>query len=341
MSRLSLDAASEPSDDDDDDREPASSLPAPVARVLRAAPWREPPCEPSPALLKRYVAAVVAALSEEQRRALRTLRERLGSEMRSAAKADPEVHDAWLVRYLRGKQWDVDLAERQARGSLQWRAASRAREWPRDKLLPVHWPELADEPVDAAASAVAAVWRATGIHWHGCDFEGRPVYLDRMVGMDVRAMQAADPDGWAERVVALALAEAERGCYLRVVHSDLAGLLDGAPGAAPPFEQGVVIVDCSGLSLSVRKSIAVFRAIAAQAADNYPDSVHRLLVVNAPRIFASLFGLVKGFIDPNTRAKVQVIGVGSLHKLHAIVPREALPPSLGGCSACPWCDRQG
>ena len=114
--RLSLDAASEPASDGDDDdpqlrttRGGAGGAPLPAAavRVLRAAPWLEPPREattPSDAArLQRYVAGVCAALSDEQRRKLRALRARVDSELRAAAKDDLALHDAWLVRFLRGK----------------------------------------------------------------------------------------------------------------------------------------------------------------------------------------------------------------------------------------------
>jgi hypothetical protein len=306
-----------------------------VLSVLRKRCWLDPPAEggdwestSSQARLRAYSIAIIASLTAGQRTKLAQVKQRLEAEL-EGAKGDAAVNEAWLARFLRGKGWNVEHAENQARESLRWRRAKRAHTRPREKLLLAHWPELATEEDrnDSAAVGIARCWPCG---WHGCDREGRPVYIDRMVGMSARTMQKADPDNWVQRLVDLSMAESEFGLVQRVVHSELTD-------ASPPFEHHTVVVDCAGLTMSIRKSVGAFRAIASTAAENYPDSVHRLLIVNAPRIFASLFGLVSRFIDPNTRAKLQIIGVGKLRTLHALVPPEALPPDLGGCCKCQLC----
>ena len=102
---------------------------------------------------------------------------------------------------------------------------------------------------------------------------------------------------------------------------------------AEPFETHVVLIDCAGMGLSIRQCVPVFRQIAALAGAHYPDTVHVMLVVNAPRWFYSVYGLVERFIDPVTRAKVQMCSDAPALFRH--VPPHALPPRLGGtCEAC-------
>ena len=42
--------------------------------------------------------------------------------------------------------------------------------------------------------------------------------------------------------------------------------------------------------------------------DNYPETMGRLLIVRAPRIFGVLWTLVSPFIDENTRNKFLIYG---------------------------------
>ena len=73
------------------------------------------------------------------------------------------------------------------------------------------------------------------------------------------------------------------------------------------------------------------KRISSLAGANYPDTVHRLLVLNAPRFFGFIFRLVRPFIDPVTAAKVVMLG--SVEELFEHVPRAAIPKAMGG-SCC-------
>ena len=103
--------------------------------------------------------------------------------------------------------------------------------------------------------------------------------------------------------------------------------------AARPFETHVVLVDCAGMSLAIRQCVPAIKQISALAGAHYPDTVHVLLLVNAPRWFYSVYALVERFIDPVTRAKVQMCADAAALQRH--VPPQALPRCLGGsCDVC-------
>ena len=121
----------------------------------------------------------------------------------------------------------------------------------------------------------------------------------------------------------MALAEAERHTEFSARHHQLVG------GGAAPFETHVVVIDCAGMSMTRTASIVpVFKQIAAQATAHYPDTVHSMIIVNAPRWFYSVYSLVERFIDPVTRAKIQM--AANAEALFEHVPQQALPPCLGG-----------
>ena len=59
-----------------------------------------------------------------------------------------------------------------------------------------------------------------------------------------------------------------------------------------------------------------------------------MYLINAPWGFASVFSVVKGFLDPVTVAKIHVLGSGYLSELEKQVPKENLPEIIGGTCKC-------
>ena len=250
-------------------------------------------------------------------------RERRGKTGRGvAATGRGEVIDAGSSGRNVGRASSMDRAGRSRgdvadgpRRSLAWRKASGVKNWPSTKLRAAHWPCDGD-----AADVVAATWRAG---WYGCDREGRALFIDRTVGMNLRPVLGEEK--WVDRVVDLAMAEAERHTELCARHGALAGKL---------FETHTVLVDCEGLGLGIRRAVPVLRRISTLAGEHYPDTVHQILVVRAPRLFSWAWGLVKPWIDPATREKFQVLRDAA--ELFELIPPEALPCELGGT-----CDQGG
>ncbi|KAK8711713.1 hypothetical protein V6N13_146982 [Hibiscus sabdariffa] len=69
--------------------------------------------------------------------------------------------------------------------------------------------------------------------------------------------------------------------------------------------------------------------------DNYPETLHQMYVVNAGSGFKVLWNTAKGFLDPNTTAKIHVIGNKFHNKLLEIIDPSQLPEFLGGICSCP------
>ena len=295
-----------------------ASLSPAVRAVLAAKPWRLPPqpacCAPADAL-EPWLTAVRSRLSAAEAAALASVKRELANELSAS---DPEMNDGTLVRYLRGEKWREKVAVEAIRKSIAWRRETDAASRPHRLLRASHWPELTVAP----RSTVATGWRAG---WHGCDREGRPVFIDRTLGMDVNGMKRASSE-WGTEVVEMALAEAERHTEFSARHYKLVG------GGAP-FETHVVVIDCAGMAMwtFTNHCIPVFKQISAQASAHYPDTVHSMIIVNAPRWFYSVYALVERFIDPVTRAKIQMCA--STEALFELIPKQALPPCLGGTCA--------
>ena len=242
---------------------------SPVCRaVLSASPWRRRPDDTwDESGLDRYVASIIAAMDPERAAIVAAIGERWAAE-----DAAPTPRIVFLIaRCLNGCDWDVNEAYTAARAAYAWWNDNDVARWPRRLLTPVHWAAdassaaPADGPTaDALPSTPlesARLWRAG---WHGCDLDGRPLYIDRTVGMDYYGIYAASSSG-EDDIVHFALAEAERMLELYVAHAEIvAAALSEETGGAGGKEEGcgyvegsalhrrhTVLVDCTGLGRGV------------------------------------------------------------------------------------------
>ena len=64
--------------------------------------------------------------------------------------------------------------------------------------------------------------------------------------------------------------------------------------------------------------------------------VGNIVIFNAPRVFASIFPMVKAFMDPITAAKVEVYAAEPVERLHALMDAGAIPKEYGGTNTAPY-----
>ena len=113
------------------------------------------------------------------------------------------------------------------------------------------------------------------------------------------------------------------------------------------FSACTCIVDLEGLSMrhlwrpGIRALLRIIEIVEA----NYPETMGRLLIVRAPRVFPVLWTLISPFIDENTRQKFMIYG-GNDYKgpggLIDFIDEKYIPDFLGGdcyvsiCLGIPW-----
>ena len=103
------------------------------------------------------------------------------------------------------------------------------------------------------------------------------------------------------------------------------------------LETSCTIMDLKGVGLSKVGSVYAYVKEASAISQNYyPERLGKMYLINAPWGFASVFSVVKGFLDPVTVKKIHVLGSGYQSELLAQVPAENLPKQFGG-----YCDCQG
>jgi CRAL/TRIO domain len=117
------------------------------------------------------------------------------------------------------------------------------------------------------------------------------------------------------------------------------------------LETCCTIMDLKGVGLSKVSSVYGYLKQASALSQNYyPERLGRLYLINAPWGFASVFSVVKSFLDPVTVQKIHVLGANYQKELLEQVPAENLPIIFGGTCDCddgcafsdegPWTDPQ-
>jgi hypothetical protein len=105
-----------------------------------------------------------------------------------------------------------------------------------------------------------------------------------------------------------------------------------------PIEKQVIVFNLSSLVYSLdTRSLSVFRQIISCDQNYYPERLKHFFVINAPWYFTAIWTLVKPWIDPITREKMQILGTDYLSVLLKYIDLDQIPMELGGqCEEFHW-----
>merc|ERR1712032_127835 len=100
----------------------------------------------------------------------------------------------------------------------------------------------------------------------------------------------------------------------------------------------ICVADMGGLQWRVAmRAVPFFKRFSRVLDDNFPEKLDIAYVVNAPRVFSTVFKLISPFLAADTKAKVRVFGKGDDHLrgpggMLEVVDVEQIPAWLGGSS---------
>ncbi|KAH8091058.1 CRAL-TRIO domain-containing protein [Cristinia sonorae] len=244
-------------------------------------------------------------LTPEQERTLEKLREELQTEGYFVAE---RMGDATLLRYLRARKFDLEKAKAMILASEQWR-----KDFGVDDILRTF-----------DFKEAAEVDKYYPQYYHKVDKDGRPIYVERLGLLDVKALYAVTTK---ERQLQRLVFEYEKFLSERLPACSKA--------IGHPVETCCSILDLKGISILDFWRVKDYMSEAAEIYQNhYPECMGRMFVINAPWGFASIFNLVKGWLDEVTVAKISVLGSSYQEALSAQIPVENLPKEFGGRCSC-------
>ncbi|XP_069050701.1 SEC14-like protein 1 isoform X1 [Lepisosteus oculatus] len=217
--------------------------------------------------------------------------------------------DEHILRFLRARDFNIDKAREILCQSLTWRKQHQV-----DYLLET-W----------SAPQVLQDFYTGG--WHHHDKDGRPLYVLRLGQMDTKGLVRALGEESLLRHVLSINEEGLRRCE------------ENTKVFGRPISSWTCLVDLEGLNMRHlwRPGVKALLRIIEVVEANYPETLGRLLILRAPRVFPVLWTLVSPFIDENTRKKF-LIYAGNDYQgpggLVDYIDKEIIPDFLGGECMC-------
>lgn len=173
-----------------------------------------------------------------------------------------------LLRFLRARDFSVDKASQMLQESLNWRKENHI-----DRMLDEYQqPAIIDKHFPGG--------------WHHSDKDGRPLYILRLGQMDVKGLLKSLGE---EGLLKLALQICEEGLQLIEQATNKTG---------KPVLDWCLLCDLDGLSMRHlwRPGLKALLHIIETVEKNYPETLGRMFIVRAPRVFPIAWTIVSTFI---------------------------------------------
>eukprot|EP00934_Nitzschia_sp_Nitz4_P002919 Nitzschia sp. Nitz4//NODE_202_length_38933_cov_72.610268//22338//25671//NITZ4_additional_000024-RA//-1//CDS//3329531792//2909//frame0 len=97
--------------------------------------------------------------------------------------------------------------------------------------------------------------------------------------------------------------------------------------------EGINVMDLQGLSASALTSDTTdVIKLASMVSDFFPETLNRMLIINAPGFFAMFWGVIKKFIDPRTASRIKVYSnkEKAMAALREVADTSQIPTDYGG-----------
>ncbi|KAL1924742.1 uncharacterized protein VTP21DRAFT_4396 [Calcarisporiella thermophila] len=254
----------------------------------------------------------VGSLTPQQEVTLQRFKEELAKE---CDLYDARVHDDHiLLRFLRARKFDLPKSLLMFTNYLKWRKDFGVDDLVRNFKFEEH-------------EEVAKYYPR---YYHKTDRLDRPIYVEHIGNVDLKQLFKVTTE---ERMIK----------HFVVGYESLVN--DRFPScsklAGQRIEQCFTILDLKGIQLKQAPSIMSFiKRISAIAQDYYPEMMGKMFIINAPYLFASVFNLIKNFLDEVTVNKIVILSGKYQQELLKDVDPENLPTYFGGVCECPGGCRQ-
>ncbi|EJD35458.1 hypothetical protein AURDEDRAFT_117386 [Auricularia subglabra TFB-10046 SS5] len=252
----------------------------------------------------------VGNLTPEQQKVLDQFRQELQAEGYFVA----ERHDdPTLLRFLRARKFDIVAAKTMIIAYEKWRKEfgvdemkKNGFEFPEHEEVNKYYPQ----------------------YYHKMDKEGRPIYIERLGLLDVNALYKITTQ---DRLLRRLVWEYERFIDERLPACSKA--------VGHPVETSCTILDLKGVGIGQFWRVKDYVAQASNIGQNYyPECMGKFYIINAPMLFSTVWSAIKGWLDPVTVAKIDILGSSYKDKLLEQIPVENLPEDLNGtCKCTPSC----
>jgi len=239
--------------------------------------------------------------------------EKRGGEFKSTVYSfgDIEGEAYCLTRWLRARKFKYDDVIAMVEEASEVRSSAREHDF---------YPD----PVQALGCEPSAFMALYPQLYHGNAKNGCPVFISKPGVLNVDGMECITTlDGILK-------------FHWHVMMHDYKNRLLKHKEANPDFcnFQCVSVIDLDHLSSSQinQRALSIVKTQTAIDSVCFPETMNRTLVINAPRFFSLTWNIIKGWIDPRTAGKIELISSRKNWeaRLRELVDVDQLPSDYGG-----------
>ncbi|KAI9244375.1 CRAL-TRIO domain-containing protein [Phascolomyces articulosus] len=267
---------------------------------------------------------------QEQNEAVQQLRQEFG-ELKITLETE------FLKQFLIARSWNIKDAKEQLENTIAWRKENNVDMHPvttMDNKLPLLYPIrgfscLPDGNLEVHPNISESVLRIYrwmgGSCLHKTDNDGCPIYIERLGHHAAKEI--------AKYATSEEVSNYHTGCN-EFLHRVI--MKDCSKKAGKHINRETVIFDCTGMGWHQLHMPALYYIKAVSDTDQkyYPETLNKLYLINAPSAFVMVWKIVKGWLDPGTLEKIQILGKDFKDVLLKQIPPGNLPTFLGGQCTC-------
>ena len=217
--------------------------------------------------------------------------------------------DLFLLRFLRARKFDLEKTMEMFKKFLKWRIDMKVEEINQSYEL----------------ENLIQIKKLYPHGYHRTDKIGRPIYIELYDKTDVNELFKITTD---DKMIKYYIKQYER--QIKYIFPACSAVVKR------PVEQSCTILDANGIGItSLFGPIKGFIKLASDIGqDYYPEMLGKMTIVNVGFLFRAVWSLVKGFIDPKTQSKINLLKSTYKDDLLKLVDEENLPKFFGGKCTC-------
>jgi len=238
--------------------------------------------------------------------------EKFRKELQDSGKFDEKRHDdANLLRFLRARKFNQAASMTMLMNYEEWRKTFAGCGV--DELVKTF--DFKERP---------QMDKYYPQYYHKMDKQGRPIYIERLGKINTTEMyKISTQDRLLQNLV----------CEYEKFQAERLPACSKAVGH--PVETSCTILDLAGVGIKQFWDVKNYVGEASKIGqDQYPETMGRFYLINAPWGFSTVWNIIKGWLDPVTQAKIKILGSGYRADLLENIDADALPHDLGGTCRC-------
>jgi hypothetical protein len=216
-----------------------------------------------------------------------------------------------LCRWLRARKYVYDDVIKMVEEATETRKEAKSKDF---------YPD----PKEALGCDMATYFAQYPQLYSGFAKNGAPVFISKPGVLNVDAVEC------------ITTLEGIVNFHWYIMQRDFAERLRAQKAKVPGFKrfECVCILDLEHLTLSqlTSRALTIIKEQAAIDSICFPETMCKMYIVNGPRFFGATWKLIRGWLDPRTAGKIEVISDRKkwTEKLLDVVEADQLPEDYGG-----------